>query len=70
MDIKIEFRPDDGPPQTLYADLPRDEVKDLEAATKDPSRAEDVVQIPARVEKNGRAKPLLFRVGRIKIRRA
>lgn len=67
MDIKIEFQPDDGPRQTLYADLPRNEVEDLKAATKDPDRADDVVRIPVRVDKNGRAEALLFRVGRIKI---
>lgn len=69
MDIRIEFQPDNGPRQTLYADLPTSAVEDLEAAIKDPDRADDVVQIPARVEKKGRAENLLFRVGRITIRR-
>jgi hypothetical protein len=67
--IEIEFQPDDGPRQTLYADLPRGDVESLEAATRDPDRADDIVYIPSRVEKNGPTKNWMFRIGRIQIRR-
>ena len=69
MKIEIEFKPHDGPKQTLYADLPIGDVEKLEHDTKDPARADDIVYIPSQVEKNGPTNNLMFRVGRIKIRR-
>jgi hypothetical protein len=67
--IEIDFVPDDGPTQTLYADLPRGDVESLERASADPDRADDIVYIPSRVEKDGPTKDWMYRVGRITIRR-
>jgi len=67
--IEIDFRPDDGPPQTLYADLPIGEVERLEADTCDPAKADSIVYIPSRTKKNGPTNSWMFRIGRIKIRR-
>lgn len=69
MQIEIDFRPDDGPKQTLYADLPRRDVEQLEVDTANPDRADDTVYIPSRVEKNGPTNEWMFRIGRITIRR-
>jgi hypothetical protein len=69
MQIEIDFEPDDGPTQTLYADLPPKDVEQLEAATADPDNADQVVYIPSRVKRNGPTERWMFRVGRITIRR-
>jgi hypothetical protein len=69
MQIEIKFQPDDGRPQTLYADLPTADVEQLEEITTDPRAKDDVVYIPSRVKKNGPTKNWMFRVGRIKIHR-
>ncbi|TDD97676.1 hypothetical protein [Actinomadura rubrisoli] len=69
MKIEIEFRPANGPAQTLYADLPPRDVEQLEADTTNPDRADDVVYIPSRVKKDGPTNEWMFRIGRIKIHR-
>lgn len=69
MKIEIEFRPDDGPTQTLYADLPEKDVKKLEDDIRDPRKADSIVYIPSRVKKNGPTNDWMFRIGRIKIHR-
>lgn len=69
MQIEIEFRPDDGRKQTLYADLSTEDVERLEGIVADPGNANDVVYITSQVKKDGPSRERLFRVGRIKIKR-
>lgn len=69
MKIEIEFHPNDGPVQTLYADLPVKDVERLEADTRDPAKADNIVQIPSQTERNGTTNNWMFHLGLIKIHR-
>lgn len=69
MQIEIEFQPDDGPKQTLYADLPRKEVEAIEAAIADPDASDKILYITSSVKKNGPSNDWMFRASRIKIHR-
>ena len=69
MQIEIEFRPEKGSIQTLYADLPGKEIEEVEAAIAGRDAHDTILQIPSRTKRNGPTHRWTFRADRIKIRR-
>ncbi|OLT12970.1 hypothetical protein BJF79_03455 [Actinomadura sp. CNU-125] len=69
MQIEIEFRPEKGTTQTLYADLSREEVEAIEAAIASRDASDTILQINSRTKRNGPPHRWTFRADRIDIKR-
>ncbi|MFF5261407.1 hypothetical protein ACFY4C_20890 [Actinomadura viridis] len=70
MQYEIHFSPDDGPRQTLYADLTQQQADDIQKAIDGDDAADTVLRIPSRVDRNGPTHSWLFRASRISLRKA
>ncbi|GAA3957458.1 hypothetical protein GCM10023085_44960 [Actinomadura viridis] len=70
MQYEIDFQPDDGRKQTLYADLTQQQADDIQKAIDSKDAADTVLRIPSRVAKNSPTHSWLFRASRISLRKA
>ena len=70
MRVLIHFDGDNTPKgqtQTLYADMTREEYDAYKAIISDPTNGNDILNIRAKVDRNGPAKDWLFRVSRTRL---
>lgn len=68
MQVQIHFQPDDGPEQTLYADMSREDFDAINRGVNGPDAENTFYTIPSRVEKDGPTRGWLFRASRIQLR--
>jgi hypothetical protein len=69
VNVLIHFEPDDGPPQTLYAQMSQAEFDEINQGINGPDAEYTHYQIPSRVEKNGPTNRWLFRASRIRLQK-
>lgn len=68
LNVLIDFTPEDGPEQTLYASMSAERFAEASAAVEAPGNADGVLVIPASLSPGGEVLPRTFRVGRIRLR--
>lgn len=68
MNVEIHFRPDDGPPQTLYASMSREDFDYFVAETKASDAEEAFLTIKSRTKKTGPSYDWLFRASRVELK--
>lgn len=69
MKVEIHFRPEKGPKQILYADLPQREVEEIEAVIARPDADDAIVWINSATTRGGQTHKWMFRGSRITITR-
>lgn len=69
MKVEIDFRPIDGPRETLFADLSLQEFDNLNNAINGPDPANTILTIRSRVQADGQALNRVFRASRTTLRK-